>query len=199
MIMKPERLVNIIEALLFASDKPLSVTRLTSLLPEFKPKEIEGAIDRLREIYENHSLTIIKIAGGYQLATQSEYHQWVKRLFTARSKPRLSQAALEALSVIAYKQPVSRIEIEAIRGVNSDGVLGTLLERNLISIRGRAETVGRPLLYGTTDEFLHYFGLNDLEELPRPEEIEAMLKKNEGEKQDDEVGEEAETMTQDET
>ncbi len=199
MIMKSEQVVNIIEALLFVSEKPLSVTRFVSLLPEFKDKEIEAAIDRLGQIYDDRSLSIIKIAGGYQLATKPDYHQWVQRLFTARAKPRLSQAALETLSVIAYKQPVSRIEIEAIRGVNSDGVLGTLLERNLVSIRGRAETVGRPLLYGTTDEFLHYFGLNDLVELPRPEEIEAMLKKNEGEIQEDEADEKAETMTQDET
>lgn len=184
--MKKENLNQIIEALLFAAEKPLSLQKLNQFLPEYKQKQIEIAIEELNHHYLDHAFGIIKIGGGFQLVTRSEYHGWVQRMYAARTKPRLSQAALEALSVIAYKQPVSRIEIEAIRGVNSDGVLGTLLERNLIAIKGRAETVGRPLLYGTTEEFLQYFGLNDIIELPKPEEIEALLKKKEEEQQEEE-------------
>jgi len=184
--MEIEKITRIIEALLFAAEKPLSLQHIDRLLPEAKRSQIESTIEQLNTHYKDHSFGIIKVAGGYQLVTQSEYHEWIQRMFAARSKPRLSQAALEALSVIAYKQPVSRIEIEAIRGVNSDGVLGTLLERNLITIKGRAETVGRPLLYGTTEDFLHYFGLNDIYELPRPEEIEALLQKKEEEQYNEE-------------
>lgn len=181
-----ENLNQIIEALLFAAEKPLSLQKLHQFIPEVKPKEIETAIEELNHHYLDHAFGIIKVGGGFQIVTRSEYHGWIQRMYAARSRPRLSHAALEALSVIAYKQPVSRIEIEAIRGVNSDGVLGTLLERNLITIKGRAETVGRPLLYGTTEEFLHYFGLNNILELPKPDEIEALLKSKEKEQQAEE-------------
>lgn len=170
-----EKLSRIIEAFLFTSDKPLSLTRLGQLLPESKPHEVKQALDELATHFRDHSLRIVEVGGGFQMVTGPDYHQYIQKLFASRSRPRLSQAALETLSVVTYKQPVSRIEIEAIRGVNSDGVLGTLLERNLIEIRGRAETVGRPLLYGTTSDFLQYFGLNDPSDLPKLEEIEAML------------------------
>ncbi len=182
-MMNSEQLTKVLEALLFAADKPVPITRLLQLLPETKAIQIEEAVNRLNQHYQEHAFMIIKVAGGYQTVTRSEYHEWIHRLYAARTRPRLSQPALETLAVIAYKQPVSRVEIEAIRGVNSDGVLGTLLERNLIAIRGRADTVGRPLLYGTTEEFLRSFGLNELSELPRPEEIQAMLKKREEENQ----------------
>ena len=181
--MNSDQLAKVIEALLFAADKPVPLSRFLQLLPEVKLAQIEEVVNQLNEHYQEHAFVIIKVAGGYQIVTRSEYHEWIQRLYAARTRPRLSQPALEALAVIAYKQPVSRVEIEAIRGVNSDGVLGTLLERNLIAIRGRAETVGRPLLYGTTEEFLRNFGLNELAELPRPEEVQALLKKRENENQ----------------
>jgi len=180
-------IAQILEAVLFAAEKPVPVNRLRQLVPEAKNGDIQEALNLLDGHYRDHAFTLIRVAGGYQLVTRSEYHDYVRRLFAARSRPRLSHAALETLAVIAYKQPVSRIEIEAIRGVNSDGVLGTLLERNLIAIKGRAETVGRPLLYGTTEEFLRYFGLNDLSELPKPEEIEQLLREKEEMKE--EIGE----------
>ncbi len=165
----------IIEALLFVADKPITMNKLIQVLPNFKREEISKAISDLNEIYKDHSLSILEIAGGYQLVTRSEFHEHIKKLHTAKMRPRLSQAALETLAVITYKQPVSRVEIEAIRGVNSDGVVGTLLERGLIEMRGRAEAVGRPLLYGTAQELLEYFGLKDISDLPSYEEIEAML------------------------
>lgn len=197
--MDDKQLIKILEALLFAAEKPLSTQRIDQLIPEAKPKQIEKAFEELDKIYDKHAFCIQKIGGGYQLVSRPEYYEWVQRMYATRTKPRLSQAALETLSVVAYKQPVSRIEIEAIRGVNSDGVMGTLLERNLITIRGRAETVGRPLLYGTTEEFLHYFGLNDFSDLPQPEEIEALLHKKEEAQQESEEEQTFGIIDQDET
>ena len=184
-----EDIAKVIEAVLFAAEKPVSLARLKQLIPHAKNGELQEALSSLEQHYRDHAFTLAKIAGGDQLLTRAEDHDYVKRLFATRARPRLSQAALETLAVIAYKQPVSRIEIEAIRGVNSDGVLGTLLERNLITIKGRAETVGRPLLYGTTEEFLRYFGLNDLSELPKPEEIEQMLRAREEMQEENEESE----------
>ncbi|MFQ6116483.1 MAG: SMC-Scp complex subunit ScpB, partial [bacterium] len=105
---------------------------------------------------------------------------WIKKLFKGRARPKLSQAALESLAIIAFKQPISRVEVDAIRGVHSGGVIKNLLERNLISIAGRAQTVGKPILYGTTSEFLRYFGINDISELPKPKEIEEIMGKLDG-------------------
>jgi segregation and condensation protein B len=119
---------------------------------------------------------IIAVANGYSYATRPEFSKYVGFLSSERSKRRLSQAALETLAIIAYKQPITKPEIEKIRGVNSDYILNMLLEKNLITISGRAETIGRPLLYGTTDEFLKYFGLNKISDLPRPREIEEIMK-----------------------
>lgn len=179
-------LSRIIEALLFVADKPITMNKLLQVLPNFTKGQVEQAIAELNEVYSNHAVNILEIAGGYQLVTRSEYHENIKKLHAGRTRQRLSQAALETLAVITYKQPVSRVEVEAVRGVNSDGVVGTLLERGLIEIRGRAETVGRPLLYGTTPELLQYFGLKDFSELPSYEEIEAMLTERESERIPDE-------------
>ena len=197
--MEDKHLIKVLEALLFAAEKPLSLQRLDQIISETQRKQIEMALDKLKKLYNDHAFCIIKIGGGYQIVSRPEYYEWIGRMYSTRSRPRLSQAALETLSVIAFKQLVSRIEIEAIRGVNSDGVLGTLLERNLITIRGRAETVGRSLLYGTTEDFLHYFGLNNLSELPRPDEIEALLQKREEEYQKVEDEQASDTIHQDET
>ena len=119
---------------------------------------------------------IIEIAGGYQFATRPDVAAYVSRLYKDRSRRRLSGAALETLSIIAYKQPVSKSDIENIRGVNCDEVIKSLLEKNLITITGRAESVGRPLLYGTTQDFLRHFGLGSMRDLPKPREIEELLK-----------------------
>jgi segregation and condensation protein B len=125
--------------------------------------------------YDENSFKIIKVANGYLFATKQENAKYVGYLSSEKSKRRLSQAALETLAIIAYKQPVTKPELESIRGVNSDYILGSLLEKNLITITGRAETPGRPLLYSTTNEFLKYFGLNKLTDLPKPREIEEIM------------------------
>lgn len=139
---------------------------------------IRQAVGLLNESYEStdRSFHIVEIAGGYQFATRPSVSMYVSRLYKERSRRRLSSAALETLAIVAYKQPVSKADIENIRGVNCDEVLKSLLEKNLVTITGRAETVGRPLLYGTTDEFLRQFGLPSMRDLPKPREIEELLK-----------------------
>lgn len=179
--MDSDKLKSIIEVLIFASDEPLPINQIRNYIEEVAPKDIKAAVDQLNLEYKQTERTfqIIEVAGGYQMASRPNYAPWVKKLFQGRSKARLSQAALESLSVIAFRQPVSRTEIDAVRGVNSDGVVRTLLERKLIKITGRAEGPGRPLLYSTTKEFLRYFGVNSIEDLPKPKEIEELLKDKE--------------------
>jgi segregation and condensation protein B len=176
---------SIIEALIFSSDEPISETELVRAIKgidgeeiQVSDKEVAKCIEILNLIYEerNSAFQIIKIAGGYLFATRPEYAKYVGFLSSEKSKRRLSQAALETLAIIAYKQPVTKPELEIIRGVNSDYILNTLLEKSLVSITGRAETIGRPLLYGTTTEFLKYFGLDKLSDLPKPREIEEIMK-----------------------
>lgn len=181
-----EKIYNsIIESLIFASDEPLSASEIIRAVKgidgkdiEITPKNVEDAVNELNEIYQGNDAAfhIKKIAGGFLYATKTEYAKYVGFLSTEKSKRRLSQAALETLAIIAYKQPITKPEVENIRGVNSDYIINTLLEKNLITIKGRAETIGRPLLYGTTSEFLFYFGLNDLSDLPKPREIEDIMK-----------------------
>jgi len=176
----------IIEALFFATDEPLSlkqVIEIFGLLGEREqPRRVTNdvlleAIDDLNGEYERtgRAFRIVKVAGGYQFATRPEYGVWLGAMVKEKSKRKLSVSALESLAVIAYKQPVTKPEVEAIRGVNADYVLRTLLERNLVTIVGRAATPGRPLLYGTTKEFLKHFGINDLSELPKPREIDELM------------------------
>ncbi len=232
----PESLAPILEALIFASDEPLSAQELRSLIlgeefekekaplaiepsigieeppiglnpeitvavgpgieghseapteaqPEKKRRKkallelsvIHDAIEHLNACYEaeGRAFRLIEIAGGYQFSTRGEYAEYVSRLFREKARRRLSGAALETLAIVAYKQPVSKIDIENIRGVNCDEVLKSLLEKNLVTITGRAETVGRPLLYGTTVDFLRHFGLPRIQDLPRPREIEELMK-----------------------
>jgi len=173
----------IIEALLFASDIPLSTNKILSVVDDIKADDVNRAIDELNREYENSERTfrIREIGGGHQLITEAKYAKFIKNLYKGRAKPHLSQAAYEALSIIAFKQPLSRPEIDQIRGVNSDGVVKTLLERNLITITGRSENVGHALLYGTTPEFLRYFGINDVSDLPKPRELEELLGTNQEE------------------
>ena len=175
--MESEEVKSVVEAVLFATDIPLSLGRLETLVGNGRSAAIREAIERLNQEYweQGRAFFVAEVAGGFQMATRTQYGPWVKKLFLGRTETRLSPAALEALAIIAFKQPVIRAEIEAIRGVNSGGVLGTLLERGLIRITGRSEALGRPLLYGTTKKFLRYFGLNMLSDLPKPKEIEELL------------------------
>jgi len=177
-------LKHIVEALIFASDEPIDTQTIVNIIKSVDKEEelelyslIENAIEELNQFYEENGVAfrIIKIAKGYQFATRPEFSRYVGFMNTERRQKRLSQAALETLAIIAYKQPITKPEIERIRGVNADYILSTLLEKNLICIKGRAETVGRPLLYGTTDEFLKYFGISDISDLPKPREIEEIL------------------------
>lgn len=175
--MEIDKLKKITEALIFASDEPLTISQIKSIIDQATSKQIKQAIEQLNHEYSqtNRSLKIVQVAGGYEMVTHESYAQWVKELFKRRSASRLSPAALETLSIIAFEQPVSNTDISSIRGVSSSGVLKTLLERKLITISGRAEGPGRPLLYKTTKEFLRYFGINSIDELPKPREIEELL------------------------
>jgi segregation and condensation protein B len=172
-----EDLKRIIEALLFASPEPLSIARIKSILQGVETGEVTEALESLKDDYAetSRSIQIVEIGGGYQLATKPDYAVFVGRLVESRSKQRLSKAAMETLAVVAYKQPVVRSTIEGIRGVNADGVLRTLMERDLIRIVGRGDGPGRPLLFGTTREFLLQFGLNKLSDLPGLKEIEELV------------------------
>jgi len=167
-----------VEALLFASDTPLPLNKLKAVLGELPVEKIKSIIQELNRKYKenNQSFAIREIAGGYQMYTRPEYASWINQLYALRRAQRLSQAALETLSVIAYRQPVVKSTIDHIRGVDSGGVLHTLLERKLITISGREDSVGRPLIYGTTKEFLVYFGLKDLKDLPKIEELESLIR-----------------------
>lgn len=176
--------ISVIEALIFSSDDSLSAEEIIRAVKfidgedvEITKEEVDNTVDALNQKYSEsgNSFRILRIANGYLYATLETYAKYVGYLSSERAKRRLSQAALETLSIIAYKQPITKPELESIRGVNSDYILTTLLEKNLITIKGRAETVGRPLLYGTTDEFLKYFGLNNLSDLPKPREIDEIM------------------------
>ena len=175
---------SVIEALVFASDEVITANEIMNAIKEIdgddsdiSPSSIETCVETLNEKYTQSELSfhIIKIAGGYTFATKPDYAKYLGFLSTEKSKRRLSQAALETLAIIAYKQPITKPEIESIRGVNSDYMINTLLEKNLITIKGRAETIGRPLFYATTDEFLKYFGIHQISELPKPREIEEIM------------------------
>lgn len=166
----------VVEALIFASPDPLTPKTLFKLLAEEPKEDVTAAIDALKADYENRpGLQMVEVAAGYQIVTRSELHEWVRRLFHERSTQKLSVQALETLAVIAYKQPITALEITEIRGVNTSGVLSTLLERHLIRIVGRKNVVGRPFLYATTKEFLIRFGLKDLNDLPRIEDMAEAL------------------------
>jgi segregation and condensation protein B len=185
-----DELAHIIEAIIFASDEPINVATIKSVLDavhtfgRINPDVIVERINALNEKYnrDGSGFCIVEIANGYQFSTRKELAQWVSYLFKEKSKRRLSNSALETLAIIAYKQPVTKPEIESIRGVNVDYVLHNLLEKELVTVVGRAETVGKPLLYGTTQRFLKVFGLKNLEDLPKLREIDEIIKeiKNKG-------------------
>lgn len=162
----------ILEALLFVSDKPVSIDTLKEVMKDIEPTEVRALIEALNTEYavSSRSFQIKEIAGGFQMLTDPVYSKWITALYK-KGPDRLTGPSLETLAIIAYKQPITRSDIEAIRGVNVDGVLRTLEERQLIRSRGRLEAPGRPILYGTTNEFLQHFGLKSIEELPKLKEF----------------------------
>jgi len=180
--MEVHELKPIVEALLFAAETPLTVDQLAEAA-DAEPALVLEALTALAGEWDvpGRGVRIAEMAGGWIAVTREEYAPFVGRLLRGKKKMRLSRPALETLAIIAYKQPVTKAEVDAIRGVDSSGVLNTLLERALVTIRGRSKVVGRPLLYGTTGEFLSYFGLKDLAEMPRVEELKAIVGEKEPE------------------
>lgn len=166
----------IVEALVFASPEPLTPKMLSKLLSDEPREDVLAAVKELQADYQvRGGLHLAEVAGGYQITTRPEFHEWVRRMFHERTTQKLTVQSLETLAVIAYKQPITTAEIGEIRGVNTSGVLSTLLERHLIKIVGRKNVIGRPFLYGTTKEFLIRFGLKDLNDLPKVEDMAAAL------------------------
>jgi segregation and condensation protein B len=166
----------VVEALIFASPEPITPKMLFKLLNDEPKEDVAAAVAALKVDYENRpGLQMVEVAGGFQIVTRPDLHEWVRRLFHERSSQKLTVQGLETLAVIAYKQPITALEINEIRGVNATGVLSTLLERHLIKIVGRKNVVGRPFLYATTKEFLIRFGLKDLHDLPKIEDMAEAL------------------------
>jgi segregation and condensation protein B len=172
-----EHLKPVVEALIFASPEPITLKTLYKLLDAEPKEDVDAALAAVKADYERPGgLQIVEIAGGYQITTKPELHEWVRKLFHERTTSKLSVQSLETLAVIAYRQPVGRVEIEEIRGVSAGGVLRSLQERGLIEVVGRSEALGRPLLYGTTPLFLELLGLRDLADLPKAEELTIALR-----------------------
>ena len=170
-------LCQLLEAALFAAARPLTVEELATLDPDASHDEVRNALEQLREHYDfdGHGVEVIELGGGFQVLSRPAFAAAIERAQLSQRQPRLTPAMLETLSVIAYRQPVGRAEIEEIRGVSASGVLRSLQERGLIEVTGRSEGLGRPLLYGTTPLFLELLGLADLANLPRVEELSIAL------------------------
>ena len=182
--MEREKLIGIVEALIFASEKPLRIDDIKRVLPEAQPKEIRDAIGDLKKIYDEGSggIFVAEVARGFQFRTRPEFAPFVKEMLDSRPK-KLSRAAMETLSIIAYRQPVIRSDIERIRGVDCGGVVKLLLDRKLIKILGRRDVIGKPLIYGTSQEFLETFGLKDIKSLPTLKETGDLFTEGEIEEQ----------------
>jgi segregation and condensation protein B len=176
-----DEMKRLLEAVLFAADKPVPASTLVQVLSGAREETVREALSELRREYEEtgRSFILKEVGGGFLLLTHPAYEPWVRKLFRGRLTLRLSKSALETVAIIAYRQPISKAEIETIRGVNADGVLNTLLDRKLIRVVGRKPGMGRALLYGTTGDFLTYMGLNDLSELPQLDEMKAILESRE--------------------
>ncbi len=168
---------SILEAILFAASEPISLEQFSQLFDDVSVRQIRQQLMRLQDEYQetSRSFQLIEIANGFQICTDRAYHQWIEKFYTRQIRVKLSPSALEALAIVAYKQPVTRSEVEEIRGVNSDSVLSSLIEKRMVRIAGRKPGPGRSLLLATTDEFLEQFGLKDLSTLPSMEEIEEIL------------------------
>ncbi|MDE2754033.1 MAG: SMC-Scp complex subunit ScpB [Gemmatimonadota bacterium] len=169
---------SIVEAILFASDAPLAAGDIVRADEALDEDRVEAALTALRDEYDRsgRAFELRQVADGYQLITRPEFAPYLERFDTVPRTSRLSGPALEALAIVAYRQPISRVEVEYIRGVNSTGVIRTLLDRGLIEAVGRGEGVGRPVLYGTTGRFMEHFGFASLDDLPRPEELPVVLR-----------------------
>jgi segregation and condensation protein B len=176
-VLPPQEVRAVLEALIFASPQPLTPREIAQVMGGVPKPAWRAALDEIRADYarDGRGLQLVDVAGGWQITTRPEYNDWIRELLDPKSPTRLSIQALETLAVIAYKQPVTLPEIIELRGVKSGGVLKTLLEKRLIRIVGRKEVVGRPILYGTTKQFLMHFGLRDVTELPRIEEFAEVL------------------------
>ncbi|MBF0387146.1 MAG: SMC-Scp complex subunit ScpB [Candidatus Omnitrophica bacterium] len=172
-----EHLKGAVEALLFVSEKPVTVDQFKDAIPGSQGADLKEAVKALQVDYSGagRGIVICEIANGYQMLSSQVYSGYIREFYKTRHKEKLSRPALESLAIIAYKQPVSRTDVEIIRGVNSDGVVMHLLNKGLIKIAGRKEVPGRPYVYGTTTQFLEYFGLRSLEDLPKLEEFPALM------------------------
>lgn len=172
-----ENIKSILEAILFAASEPISVKQFQHAMPGINAREIRKVLSELRDEYQrmNRSFHLVEIANGYQICTRPEFSEWIRRFYIQQVRVTLSPSALETLAIVAYKQPVTRSDISAIRGVNSDSVINALVEKNLVCVSGRKEGAGRSLLFSTTDTFLQQFGLKNPSELPSLEEIEQLL------------------------
>ncbi|HTY45631.1 MAG TPA: SMC-Scp complex subunit ScpB [Patescibacteria group bacterium] len=175
----------IIEALIFTSERPISIDQIKNILDSLEPSEIRALIEQMKAEYEqsNRGMRIVEVAGGFQMTTPAMLAPFLRKLYKQRRVERLSKPALETLAIIAYKQPVSKMEIETLRNVNVDGVMESLLEKSLIRITGRKKAPGRPFVFGTTRQFLEYFGLKSLEELPKLEDFSKLSPKAETEEE----------------
>ena len=175
--MSPTQIKSILEAILFAANEPISIKQFTQVLGDVSTHDIREQLIALEDDYQaaNRSFQLIEIANGFQVCSRPEYRDWIEKFYTRQVRVRLSPPALETLAIVAYKQPVTRTEVEEIRGVNSDSVVNSLIQKGLIRITGRKPGQGRSLLFATTDRFLEQFGLKNLSELPSIEEIEEIL------------------------
>ena len=186
----PDNPLRVLEALLFASDEILTTDRIKAIVPGTPDgRKIRQMVEKINTQLgkERHPFEVVEIGGGYQFRTVSYYYPWVVQLYKEKAAKKLSIQSLECLAIISYKQPITKAEIESIRGVLSDGAMKTLLEKRLVTIAGRSEKPGRPLLYATTREFLAYFGINKIADLPRIEEFEAMAKEKLGDLSENEL------------
>jgi segregation and condensation protein B len=171
--MEDRQIKAIVEAMLISTEEPLTLDQMKVVLDNTEASEIKNAIRSLQQEYkeDDRSFEINEVAGGYQIGTKIKFAKYLRKLFSNKHSERLSKPSLETLAIIAYKQPVTRLEVEEIRGVNVDGVVRNLLEKGLIKIKGRKEVIGRPFLYGTSNLFLKYFGLKTLADLPPIEQF----------------------------
>lgn len=174
--MSESNLKSAVEAMLFASEKPLLIEQAKKALGNIDGNEVRNILEELKTEYDqaNRGIRVVEIAGGFQMITSPDFAPFLKKLFKDRHTERLSKPGLETLAIIAYKQPLTRTEIETLRNVNVDGVMKSLVDKNLIRISGRKKVPGRPFVYGTTRQFLEYFGLKSLEELPKMEDFSAL-------------------------
>jgi len=170
----------VIEAMIFANEKPLAIEQIKKVLDNLESADIRKIIEELRDGYaaSGRGIRIVEVAGGFQMLTAPDFASFLKKLYKQRRVEKLSKPALETLAIIAYKQPVTKLEIQSLRSVNIDGVVSSLVEKGLIRIAGRKKAPGRPFVFGTTRQFLEYFGLKSLEELPKMEDFSKLVNDN---------------------